>query len=737
MSAGLQMNRREFLRVSTTVTGGLLVCVYTRSLDSKTEGAVELTAFVEIDEQGNVAIMASRPEVGQGVITAIPMMIAEELDVDWQRVRVRQPSILDGKYGDQFTGGSTSVHESLEPMRLAGATARALLVSAAATRWNVSADSCTTASGVVIHTSTGRNLRYEELAADASRLVPPKTAPLKNQKDFRLLGKPASRTDVHDIVTGRIEYGLDVRIPGMLHALIARSPVFGGKVKSCDAAQALKVPGVKQVVEIHADNFKLPSGRPVMVANGVAVIADSTWSAWKGRDLLQITWDEGENVEVSTDTLRSRSGKLLLQAPSEVLMNDGDFDAVFHHAPTKVEAIYEMPFVEASPLEPMNCTARFENGRCEIWAPAQNPYDARDFAGTVTGLDPKTWQESVIVHPLRPGGGFGRRLDSDYAAEAAFLAKAVAGAPVQVVWTREDEIRHSPYRTMGCHRLQAGLDQNGVPVAWAHHLANPSRYAYQHSESPPHHSEIYPDDFPSHLIQNFRVGYTRIDCPVPIGYYRSMVHSSNNFAIQSFLDEIAHAGGKDPLALRLSLLGKDRDLPYSDHGGPIFSTGRLRKVLETAAQKGGWGNPMQSGRGRGIACGFVFGSYVAEVAEVTVDSKGTIKVDRMVAAVDPGNVVNPAGVEVQVQGAVIDGLNLALNLEITVQRGRVVQSSFADYPYFRIGDIPPIEVHIVSSDATSWGIGEIPVPPAISSVANAVFAATGKRLRRLPLRLGI
>lgn len=734
-----EISRRQFLKASATSAGGLFVGLYAFGSREPLQSATstQLTAFVEIEPQGIVNIFAGRPEIGQGVLIAIPRMIAEELDVDWQRVRIRQPSILamDEKYGDQFTGGSTSVHESIDPMRQAGAVARALLVAAAAKRWGVAADSCTTNSGQILHQPTGRTLKYEEVAADAAQFPVPKDVPLKDPGQYQLLGKPATRTDVREIVTGQVEYGLDVKIPGMLRAFIERCPVFGGKVKSFNAERTLKVSGVKRVVEIRADDFRLPSGRPIMTSNGVAVIADSTWAAWKGRDLLQVEWTEGEHANESTENLRSRSADLLPKTPADILMNDGNFDTAFASSAKKLEAVYEMPFVEASPLEPMNCTARFENGRCEVWAPAQNPYAVQQFAGAATGLDPKTWMEAVTVHPLRPGGGFGRRLDSDYAAEAAFLAKAIGGT-VQVIWTREDEIQHSLYRTMGSHRLQAGLDSNGLPVAWSHHVVNPSRYAYQHStDSKPYNSEVYPDDFPAHVIPNFRVGYSRIECPVPIGYYRSMVHSSNNFALQSFLDEIAHAGGKDPVALRLELLGKDRDLPYADHGGPAFNTGRLRKVLEAAAEHGNWGKSLPENHGRGIACGFVFGSYVAEVAEVSIEGGKNIRVERMVAAVDPGRIVNPAGVEVQVQGAVIDGLNMALNLEITLERGRVIQSSFADYSYFRIKDIPPIEVYLLPSDATPWGIGEIPVPPAISAVANAVFAATGKRIRRLPIRL--
>jgi isoquinoline 1-oxidoreductase subunit beta len=420
-----------------------------------------------------------------------------------------------------------------------------------------------------------------------------------------------------------------------------------------------------------------------------------------------------------------------------VLRNEGDVDAAFAAAARSLDAVYEVPFVEASPLEPVNCTARVKDGTCELWAPTQNPYNARSFAGTALGLPEESWKTAITVHMIRPGGGFGRRLDTDYAAEAAYLAAQVPGETVQVLSTRGDELQHGLYRSNGYNRMRAALDEKGALVAWSQHLANCSRYRYQHGESPPYDSEIYQDDFPAAHVPNFRVAYTEAQSGVPRGYYRSMAPGATNFALEGFLDEIAHAAGKDPLAFRLELIGEGRVLPYANYGGPQFDTGRLRRVLELAGQKGDWGRSIAKGRARGIAGGFVFGSYSAAVAEVSAARDRTIRVHRLVSAVDCGRVVNPTGARKQIEGAMNDAMNLALKLEITFEKGRVIQKNFTDYPLVRMRESASrIEAHLVESDKPPTGLGEIPVPPAISAIANAVSALTGKRVRRLPIRLG-
>jgi isoquinoline 1-oxidoreductase beta subunit len=727
------MDRRAFLKIGATAAGGLLVGLSWPARGQTAGTAVG--AFVEIAPDGSVTVYSPRPEIGEGIKTSLAMLIADELGVDWKSVTVRQPDRLEAKYLDQFTGGSGGLRESWVDLRKAVAAARAVLVAAAAERWGVPASECRTEAGAAIHSASGRRLAFGELVRRASEMPLPKEPPLRDAKEFRHVGRPTPTVDLSEIVTGRIRYGLDVRLPGMLHAVIERSPVFGGKVRRFDASRALAIPGVKKVLELPADRYTLKSGRPIMVSNGVAVVATSTWAAMKGRKALRVEWEPGPNAAESTAALRARSMNLAGEKPAQVLRNDGDVDAALASAAKTLEATYEIPYVEASPMEPVNCTAAFHDGVCELWAPTQNPYNARSYAGTVCGLPEESWEKSVVVNMLRPGGGFGRRLDNDYVGEAAYIAKEVPGAPIQVVWTRGDELAHSLYRSTALHRLRAGLDASGMPVAWSHHLVNPSRYRYQHGDSPPYDSEISQDDFPAQLIPNFRVGWTEIESAVPRGYYRAMMPGMNLWALECFLDEIAHAAGKDPLALRLALLGEPRQLKFSGYLGPFFDTGRLRGVLELAATKADWGKPAPRGRFRGIAGGFVFGSYAASVAEVSI-ARGQVRVHRIVSAADCGTAVNPQGVVKQMEGGSIDGMNLALKLEITVDKGAVVQKSFADYPLVRMREAPVVEAHVVESAEPPTGIGEIAVPPAMGAIVNAVSAAAGKRLRRLPIRLG-
>jgi isoquinoline 1-oxidoreductase subunit beta len=733
------LDRRTFLKIGATAAGGLMVGAWRARgapPDATSGKALALGAFVEIEPDGTVIVFSPRPEVGSGVKTSLAMLIAEELDVDWKTVRVRQPEQLEPKYLDQFTGGSAGISDSWEPLRQAGAAAREVLIAAAAEKWQVPPADCRSDRGAVLHPPSGRRFEYRELVARASELKPREKPALKSTGDFRIAEKPTATVDLAEIVTGRITYGLDVRLPGMLHAVVERCPVFGGKVARFDASRALAVPGVRKVVELPAHRFALKSGRPVMVADGVAVIATSTWAAMKGRKALRVKWDEGPHAAESSTSLREELSRLSAGKPGVVLRNEGDVDAAFATAARSLDAVYEVPFVEASPLEPVNCTARVQDGTCELWAPTQNPYNVRSFAGTALGLPEESWKTAITVHMIRPGGGFGRRLDTDYAAEAAYLAAQVPGEVVQVLSTRGDELQHGLYRSNGYNRMRSALDEKGALVAWSQHLANCSRYRYQHGESPPYDSEIYQDDFPAAHVPNFRVAYTEAQSAVPRGYYRSMAPGATNFALEGFLDEIAHAAGKDPLAFRLELIGEGRVLPYANYGGPQFDTGRLRRVLELAGQKGDWGRSIAKGHARGIAGGFVFGSYSAAVAEVSAARDRTIRVHRLVSAVDCGRVVNPTGARKQIEGAMNDAMNLALKLEITFEKGRVIQKNFTDYPLVRMRESASrIETYLVESDKPPTGLGEIPVPPAISAIANAVSALTGKRVRKLPIRI--
>ena len=714
-------DRREFLTVAATAAGGLLLGVRPAPpAGAESPAAAGLTAFVEIAPDGTVTIASKNMEIGQGVKTALPMLVAEELDADWTRVRVVEAPFDEARFGSQGVGGSTSVWESWLPLRRAGAAARQMLVTAAAARWRVDPDSLRTEAGVVIHPRSGRRAPYGALAAAAARLPVPEDPPLKPAEQFRLVGRRIALADISDLVSGKARYGLDARVPRMRYACIARAP-FGARPSDVRDEPALGVAGVERVIPMEA------TGGPLGVRAGVAVVADSTWAAIRGCRALGVTWQEDESA--GSAELESRMAAAL-ERGGKVLRNDGDVDAAFATAARTVEAVYELPFLAHVPLEPPNCLADVRADRCEVWVPTQDPADVRDMVARTTGLP----AGRVTVHPTRSGGGFGRRLMVDYAAEAALLSQR-AGAPVQVVWTREDDLSHDFYRPAGRHRLRAALDGSGRVTAWAQHLANPSRYAYAGATRVgPEASEFYPDDFPAGCVPNLRYEYTSVDTPIPRGAWRSTLHSSNAFAVESFVDEVAAAAGRDPLDFRLEWVGAPRELPYGGHGGPVFDPGRLAGVLRLAADRAGWGAALPAGRARGIAGHFTFGSYAAEVVEVSLDPAGEVRVDRVVAAVDCGTVVNRSGAEAQVEGGVLEGLCAALYGEITVERGRVRQTNFDTYRWLRIGEAPRVETYFVESGAPPRGLGEPPVPPVAPALANALFALTGRRVRRLPLR---
>jgi isoquinoline 1-oxidoreductase subunit beta len=714
------MERRDFLQVTATAAGGLLVLgALPRTMHGLAGGS--LGAFVEIGPDGVVTIAAKNPEIGQGVKTALPLIVAEELDVAWERVRVVQAD-LDRQYGDQYAGGSDAVSENFDRLRQAGATARHLLVAAAAARWGVAADSCRTELGTVIHEATGRRLGYGGLAAEAARLPVPEKVPLKPRSAYRLLGTRIRATDQPAIASGRVTYGIDARAPGMLRASVLHPP-FGHRLASLDSAAAERIAGVKRVVRIDP----LPS--PLHLRQGVAVVADSTWAAIQAVRALQATWERAPGPPVDSEAIRDAMHQAVLR-PGEPVRNEGDVDRALAGAARVVEATYELPLLAHVPMEPINCLADVRPGRAEVWGPMQDPDGVRDLTARVTGI-PIT---AITVHMTRAGGGFGRRLMSDYGAEAAYLSKAM-GAPVQVLWTREEDLSQDFFRPCAVHRLRAGLDASGRVIAWDHHLANPSRYAYAENGQPPAVSELYPDDFPAGFIPDFRLAYTHIPCGIPGGAWRSTLHSSNAFAVQSFVDELARATGKDPLTLRLELLGPPRRLDYKGHGGPVFDTGRLAGVLRLVAEKAGWGSPLATGRARGLAGHFTFGSYAAHVVEIARAPEG-FRVERVVVAVDCGLVVNRSGAEAQVEGAVLEGISAALYGRVTVEGGRVRETNFDRYRLTRMREAPRVETWFVSSEAPPSGLGEPPLPPVAPALASAVFALTGERPRRLPLITG-
>jgi isoquinoline 1-oxidoreductase beta subunit len=599
----------------------------------------------------------------------------------------------------------------------------------------VDASTCETSRGVVHHRASSRSLPYGELVAMAATLrVPTKAPALKDIDRHTIIGTRVRGVDVPTIVVGAPIYGLDVRVPGMLHAVIEKCPVHGGRPARVDDSEALAVPGVKRVVTI--DGHK----NPTYLQAGVAVVADSTWAAMKGREALRVTWDEGPGRDESSETLTARFHELAA-TPGTVVRNAGDVDRAFAAARNKVDVIYEAPFLAHATLEPQNCVAHVTDGRCEIWGPLQMPTSGSRVVADVLGLP----RSNVAVHVTRIGGGFGRRLISDYAAEAAYVSRAM-NAPVQVVWSREDDIRHDYYRPASLHHVRAGLDGRGRISVWDHHLVSVSRNAYRGDPDPPASTEIYgllaarssdarsdfSADLTPTLIPNCRLTYSDVASTVPRGALRAPAHNFNAFVIQCVIEELAHASGRDPIALRLGDLGTAGDYPSTGTDPAPYNPERLTRVLMLAIEKSAWGSPLPPGHGLGVAAHFTFGSYCAHVVEVSVDADRRLRVHRVVSAIDVGVPVNPLNLEAQTQGGIIDGLSAALFGEITIVGGRTVQSTFEDYRLLRNREAPEIDVHIVPSRERSTGFGEIALPPIAPAIANAIFAACGIRVRRLP-----
>ena len=732
-----RISRRDFVNVGLTALGGLAIGVRLErpNRQSSSPASFAPNAFVRIEPAGDIVITVPRPEMGQGSRTAIAMLVAEELDAAWERVRVEQADLDEDRYGPQYAGGSAVVRTSWMPLRKAGAAARLLLVRAAAERWSVDASQCVTEDSQVRHPASGRVASYASLVGGVRSNVLPADIPLKSRREFRIVGTPRRGMDVPAIVTGRATFGIDVRLRGMLFASIERSPVFGGRVIRIDDAAARAVPGVRAVIAVDADALPQFEENSPKMPNGVAVLADTTWAAMQGRRALVIEWDDRGGEGESTAAMRSRAEALAAGAPRVVRRNDGDFETAYGAAAARLDAVYEVPLLAHATMEPMNCTARLDGRRLEIWAPTQNPQGARRAAADATGIPPN----DVTVHVVRMGGGFGRRFYSDFVAEAAYLAKA-SGRPVQVVWTREDDIRHGYYRPAGYNFMRAALDANGRIVAWSQHLVNASRGHYLRWSPGPNQTELVdpgelePFDVPAGIVPNMRIAYTAIQSRIPRGQWRAVEPSATVFVTQSMIDELAHLAKRDPLEFQLAMLEPARKLPFY---GAQYDTGRLATVFRVAAERGDWAKPLEPGRGRGIAGSYSNGAYVAHVVEVEATPNGGIRVRRVVSAADCGLVVNPSGATAQVEGAILFGLSAALGQQITVERGRVMQSNFHDYPVLRMAEAPEIAVHFVDSgEDAPHGMGEGALPSIAPAVANALFAATGKRVRTLPLLAG-
>jgi len=715
-SATMKVDRREFLQSAAAGVTGLVIGFYLPNrLGARAAAAEALTfapnAWIRIGTDDTVTLVIDKSEMGQGVSTSLSMLIAEELECDWKKIRtVFAPAAKEYAnpiFGMQGTGGSTSVRGMWTPLQKAGAQAREMLITAAAERWGVDKGVCRAEDSQVIHAQIkerpNERLSYGSLAEAAGKLPVPSDVKLKDPKEFRIVGKAMKRLDSADKSCGRSEFGIDVRQPGMLHAVVARCPVFGGKVASFNADKAKAVPGVKHALQI---------------SSGVAVVADNTWSAMQGREALEIKWEEGPNAALTSAAIRKMLEEGASKPGGAVARKEGDVTAGFAGAAKKIEAVYEAPFLAHATMEPMNCTAHVRADGCDVWAPTQFQGLAQMMAAKIAGLKP----EQVNIHTTYLGGGFGRRAEQDFVIEAVEISKA-AGAPVQVTWSREDDMQHDFYRPASYSRFEAGLDAEGWPVAWSNRIACPSimsRFIPGAVKDGLDESSVEGAADLPYAIPNIFVDYQLTETGIPVGFWRSVGHSQNAFFSECFLDELAAASGKDPYEFRRRLLQK---------------APRHLGVLELAATKAGWGEALPAGRYRGIAVLKSFESYVAEVAEVSVDKKSSgVRVHRVVCAVDCGRTVNPLTIEAQMQSAIVFGMTAALKGEITINKGRVEQGNFDEYQMLRMNEMPKVEVHIMPSDQPASGIGEPGTPPIAPAVCNAIFAATGKRIRRLPIR---
>jgi isoquinoline 1-oxidoreductase beta subunit len=700
------ISRRRFLGTTAAAGAGLVIGIH---LPTKAHGQAQNlfspNAYLRISPEGKITIVVARSEMGQGVWTSLPMILAEELEVGLDQIAIEQAG-ASTLFGDQTTGGSASVRTTWDPMRKAGAQAREMLITAAAQDWGVPRGSCKAENATVIHTASGRKASYASLSTQAAALPVPDNPPLKSG-GYKLVGKPVPRLDTPSKVNGSAVYGIDFRVPGMKFASLARCESIGGKVVDFDGNAARQMPGVSFVGKVSD--------------SAVAVVADSTWDALKARRALKVTWNDGPHTNLDSaaifDSLRQANDSKVVK-----FFTAGDVNAANGK---KVEAAYELPFMAHAPMEPGNCTAHFRGNECEIWAPTQVPQDCRDTVAQLLGLKP----EQVKVNVTLLGGGFGRRLEHDYAVEAALVSKAI-GAPVKVTWTREDDMRCSTYRPVSLHKLRATLDGNGWPLAFRHCIIGPSINGQKGSQPVNGVDADFPDEtgliYP---IPNVLLEYVMTETPVPLGWMRSVYALQMAFATESFIDELAAAASKDPLEYRLHLLAQDAAIKFFD---TTWSTARLRNVLKLAAEKAEWSKPLPRGRYRGVACFGCFSSYAAEVVEISME-KGSPRVHRVVVAVDCGQVVNPNILEQQIQSAVIYGLTNALRAQITIDKGRVVQGNFDDYQPIRMNEAPKIEAHFVPSTEAPSGIGEPPVPPLAPAICNAIYAATKKRIRKLPI----
>ena len=704
--SSISLSRRKLLQAGAAAGGGLVLSLTLPFDNGEAAGNFMPNAFIRVDGDGQIVLTMPYVEMGQGTYTAISMLIAEELEVNLDQVRLEHAPPDEKRYanpllGVQATGNSNAIRGAWQPLRQAGAVARTMLVSAAAKRWNVDPASCRAQSGEVLHAPTGRRVGYGDLAAEAAHLPVPENVALKRPEDFKLIGKPVNRLDKPAKVNGTAVFGIDVRPPGVKIATLAQSPVFGGRVKSVNDAAAKAVKGVRQIVRLD---------------DAVAVVADHMGAAKKGLAALVVEWDDGPHAKLNTGDIATELEKATLNSGA-VAQNIGDVDKAMASAVTKIEATYQVPFLAHATMEPMNCTVHVRNDGCEVWVGNQALARAQATAAKTAGLS----LDQVVVHNHLIGGGFGRRLDVDGVTRAVQIAMHVDG-PVKVVWTREEDIQHDMYRPYWFDRLSAGLDKKGKPIAWNHRYAGSSVIARW---LPPAFKDgLDPNSTEGaidlvYALPNMHVEYLRVEPPgIPTAFWRSVGPSHNVFVTESFMDELAAAAEQDAVAYRRALLD----------GSP-----RAKAVLDLAAQKSSWGQPLPPRAGRGVSLQFAFGTYMAQVAEVEVAKNGAVRVRRVVCAVDCGTVVNPDTVQAQVQGAIMFGITAALYGEITLKNGRVEQANFDTYQMLRIDEAPAIEAYIVASSEPPGGMGECGTSAIVPAISNAIFAATGKRLRKMPV----
>lgn len=713
------INRRDFIRLGAAGSLGLLIGIPlpARSGDS----APSLHPLIRIGTDGRITLFAQNPEMGQGVKTALPMIIAEELDVDWDTIEVRQAD-WDPRLENQFSGGSLSIRLNYEAMRRAGATARALLIAAAAERLGEPAGTLRTEQGFVIDSTGKTRLSYGQLAKQAATMPVPEQPALKDSNRFRLIGKSTADVDQQAIVRGKQVYSLDLKLPGMLFAAVVRCPHPDGQPKSFDATDAVSVPGIVGFHQIrnidHGGRIILPNC-PNFVS-GVAVVATHTHAALKAARKLKVQWQLPEKRDDSAELMRQF--ERALEGELEPVRKDGDITA--GGAAHSIDAMYRLPFLAHVPMEPMNCTAHVNGGKAEVWAPTQNPPMAAEAVAKVLEIDP----ENVTIHVMRSGGAFGRRYYADFITDTVLLSRQFE-RPVKVVWTREDDIRYDYFRPASAQRVRASVDGDGRLSHWQQQVASHPRETYLERDGSV--AEIGNYEFPAGFVPNLSFEYASVPARVPLGQWRATEHSSNVFVVSSAIDELAHAARMDPVQFWLTLVGAEQFVSVREDFR--FDASRLRKVIETAAARSGWGSPLPPGRGRGIAASYNQGAWVAQVAEVTAKS-GSFSIDRITCAIDCGRLINPQGALNQVEGGIVEGLSVALHGEISVKDGRVEQSNFHNYRFSRIDEIPVIDVHFMESDEAPRGLGEGPLPPVAPAICNALFAATGERIRSLPIQ---